>query len=158
MSEPLIDRKRRSIKIAAISAALVAVVGGALAFAHSGGRAHGPGMDRSPERHLEHMQALLTRAGASDAQKAQIEAILKPALSDMQATHETHFAALKQFHRAILAPSIDRAGLESLRSAQVKSLDDASKRLVTAFGDAAEVLSPQQRAAFDREITNHHGG
>ena len=30
----------------------------------------------------------------------------------------------------------------------MKSLDEASKRLVTAISDAAEVLSPEQRAAL----------
>ena len=158
MTEPLNSPGRRRIKVAAIALAFAAVVGSALAYAHSGGRSHGPTMDRSPEHHFEHMQALLTKIGASEAQKAQIEAILRPAMNDMKATHEAHFAALKQFHQAILAPSIDRAGLESLRAEQVKSLDEASKRLVTAISDAAEVLSPEQRSALTQEIARHHGG
>jgi Spy/CpxP family protein refolding chaperone len=101
---------------------------------------------------------MLTKAGASDAQKVQIQAILTPALDDMEATHAAHSAALKQFHEAILAPSIDRAQLESLRATQVKSLDEASKRIVAAISDAAEALTPEQRAALTREISKHHGG
>ena len=66
------------------------------------------------------------------------------------------YAALGQFHEALMAPSLDRAQIESLRAAQVKSLDDASKRLVTAIEDAAEVLSPEQRAALGEEIHKHH--
>jgi Spy/CpxP family protein refolding chaperone len=153
-----LSNPNRRLKFAAIAAGLVAIVGSALAFAHSGGGHHGEMGNRSPEHHLEHMQALLTKVGASDAQKAQIEAILKPALNDMKATHEAHFAAFKQFHEAISAPSIDRARLESIRAEQVKSLDEASKRLVTAISDAAEVLSPDQRAALAQEIAKHHGG
>ena len=155
----LSNPKRRGLKIAAITAALVAIVGGTLAFAHSGGGHHGPNMAGRPaEDHLEHVQMMLTRVGATDAQKAQIEGILKPALNDMKATHEAHFAAFKQFHEAISAPSIDRARLESLRAEQVKSLDEASKRLVTAISDASEVLSPDQRAALAKEIERHHRG
>ena len=75
----------------------------------------------------------------------------------MCAAHE-HHAALGQFHEVMLAPAIDRTRLESLRAGQIRSLDDASKGLVTAFGDAAEVLSPEQRAAFAQEIRKHHGG
>ncbi len=105
-------------------------------------------MAGNSQRHLEHMQAMLTKIGASDAQKSQIEGILKPAFDDMKAAHESHSAAFKQFHEAITAPSIDRARLESLRAEQIKSLDEASKRLVTAISDAAEVLTPEQRAAL----------
>ena len=56
------------------------------------------------------------------------------------------------------APSIDRARLESLRAEQIKSLDEASKRLVTAISDAAEVLTPEQRAALAKQIEEHHRG
>jgi len=153
----LLSKPRRRVGLIAIAATLVAIAGGALAFAHSGGGHHGP-MAGNSEQHLEHMQAMLTRIGASDAQKSQIEGILKPAFDDMKATRETHFAAFKQFHEAMSAPSIDRARLESLRAEQVKSLDEASKRLVTAIGDAAEVLNSEQRAALIQQFEKRHGG
>ena len=66
----------------------------------------------------------------------------------MKAAHEAHSAAFRQFHEAMTAPSIDRARLESLRAEQIKSFDETSKRLVTAISDAAEVLTPEQRAAL----------
>jgi len=37
-------------------------------------------------------------------------------------------------------------------------LDEASKRMVTAITDAAEVLSPEQRAALAEQMRKHHGG
>ena len=150
--------KRRLLTIVAIAASLVAIAGGTLAYAHSGGGHHGPMAGRSTEDHLEHMQAMLTRIGASDAQKTQIEGLLKPAFEEMKAAHEAHSAAFEQFHEAITAPSIDRAQIESLRAGQLKSLDEASKRMVTAITDAAEVLSPEQRAALAEQIRKHHGG
>jgi protein CpxP len=154
---PSPSNPRRRIGLIAIAATLAVVAGGALAYAHSGGGMHGP-MSGNTEQHLEHMQAMLTKIGASDAQKQQIEAILKPAFEDMKAAHESHSAAFKQFHEAITAPSIDRARLESLRAEQIRSLDEASKRLVTAISDAAEVLSPDQRAALAKQIEEHHRG
>jgi protein CpxP len=148
---------RRGVTVLAVAASLLAIVGGAFAFAHSGGAHHARGK-HAPGMHLEHMKEMLEKIGASDTQTTQIENILKPALNEMQAAHQAHFAAFTQFHEAISAPSIDRGRLESLRAEQVKSLDEASKRVVTALTDAAEVLSPEQRAALGREIAQHHGG
>ena len=150
--------KRRRLAVAAIAASLLAIVGGTLAYAHSGGEHHGLMSGRGAEDHLEHMQAMLTKIGASDAQKSQIEGLLKPAFEEMKAAHEAHSAAFEQFHEAITAPSIDRAQIELLRAGQLKSLDEASKRMVTAITDAAEVLSPDQRAALAAEVRKHHGG
>lgn len=150
--------KRRRLTVVAIAASLVAIVGGTLAYAHSGGDHHGHMAGRGAEDHLEHMQAMLTKIGATDTQKAQIDGLLKPAFEEMKAAHDAHSAAFKQFHAEIIAPSIDRAKLESLRAGQVKSLDEASKRLVTAIADAAEVLSPDQRAAIAEQVRKHHGG
>ena len=156
MTEPS-TRRRRRVGLIAIAATLVAIAGGALAFAHSSGGHHGP-MAGDSQKHLEHMQAMLTKIGASDTQKAQIEGILKPAFADMKAARDAHSVAFRQFHEAITAPSIDRARLESLRADQLKSLDEASKRLVTAISDAAEVLTPDQRAALVKQIEDHHRG
>jgi protein CpxP len=148
---------RRRITVAAIVVSALMAVGGTLVFAHSNG-GHGAMAHHSSEGHLEHMQAMLTKIGASDAQKSQIEGLLKPALAEMKSAHESHSAAFRQFHEALAAPSIDRARLETLRAEQMKSLDEASKLMVTAVSDAADVLSPDQRAALAKEIEKHHRG
>jgi Spy/CpxP family protein refolding chaperone len=160
MTEPVSQPKnRRRFGIVAISVALVAIAGTALVFAHQGKSGHGgPMAEHAVEMHLEHVQTMLTKIGASDAQKAQIEAILKPALAEMKSAHESHSAAFKQFHEELSAPSLDRGRIEALRAAQIKSLDEASRRLVTAISDAAEVLTPEQRKALTEEIASHHRG
>jgi protein CpxP len=153
----LTSKPRRRVGLIAIAASVVAIAAGALAYAHSGGGHHGR-MSADPEKHLEHLNAMLTKVGASDAQKKQIEGILRPAFNEMQAARDTHGAAFRQFHEAILSPSIDRAQLETIRADEIKSLDEASKRVVTAISDAAEVLSPEQRAAFAKQVQEHHRG
>ena len=110
------------------------------------------------EMHLEHLDAMLTKVGASQVQKTQVEGILKGAFTELGSAHDAHDAALGKFHELLLAPSVDRAQMETLRADTVRSMDEASKRLIAAFGDAAEVLSPEQRAALAQEVRKHHGG
>jgi periplasmic protein CpxP/Spy len=153
-----LQNPRRRFTAAAIVVLALVAVGGTLAYAHSHSGPHGAMAGHSASSHHEHMQAMLTKIGASDAQKSQIEGILKPAFEEMKTAHQSHSAAFQQFHEAITAPSIDRARLEALRAGQIKSIDEASKRLVIAISDAAEVLSPEQRAALAAEIEKHHRG
>ncbi len=48
--------------------------------------------------------------------------------------------------KIIGAPTIDRAAAEKLRSERIATLDEASKKAMTALLDAADVLTPEQRA------------
>lgn len=157
MTDSNSPRRRRTWRIVGAAAAALAVVGVALASAHVGMMRHGFGAD-AMQIHLDHVQAMLSRAGASDAQKAQIDTIYKAATADLQSAHEQHFAALKEIHEALLAPTVDRARIEELRAAEIKALDAQSKRLLTALDDAAEVLTPEQRATLKTEIEAHHAG
>jgi protein CpxP len=130
----------------------------ALAYAHKAGGHHGSNDAHHIEMHLDHLSRMLTRIGASEVQKTQMDAILRGAFTSLKAAKDEHHAAFGQFHELLLAPGIDRGRIESLRSAQIKSLDELSKSFASAFGDAAEVLSPEQRAALAQEIRAHHGG
>lgn len=146
-------------KLATFIALPLVIIGAAFAYAHQGGGHHGrPDESHHLERHLDHMSGMLTRIGASDAQKSQIDGILRGAIGDLKTAKHDHHAAFGQFHELLFAPSIDRGKIESLRADQVRSLDQASRSLVKAIADAAEVLSPEQRAALAQEVRAHHGG
>ncbi len=143
-------------RVVLILTATAAGVARALVYAHQGVNHHGPMGAPGMEMHLDHIQAMLGRIGASDAQKAQINATLETAFNEVKAVHERHSQVLQQFHRLLLAPTVDRARIETLRAEQIKAMDEASRRLVGAIDDAAEILTPDQRTALADEIHKHH--
>ena len=61
-------------------------------------------------------------------------------------------AARKRAVELLAEPTVDRAAIEALRAEQVARADAASKRLARALGDAAEVLTPEQRKQLAERI------
>lgn len=83
---------------------------------------------------------------ATPEQRDRIATILKGAVNDLQASRKQHMQARRQSLELLAAPTIDRARLEKLRIEQMQLGDASSRRLLQAMMDAAEVLTPQQRA------------
>ena len=144
-------------KLAALIAIPLVIAGGAFVYAHSPSGHHGGMGEHRMEMHLDHLDGMLTRIGASDAQKSQVKGILEGAFAELDNAHDSHDAVLAKAHDLLLAPSVDRTQLETMRAEQIRACDEASKRMLTAFEDAAEVLSPEQRAALAAEVRKHHG-
>ena len=63
----------------------------------------------------------------------------------------------RQMHEALAAPTIDRTKIESLRADRMKLADAASQRMTTALVDAAEVLTPAQRADLASRFQRRRG-
>jgi Spy/CpxP family protein refolding chaperone len=82
---------------------------------------------------------------ATPEQKTRLKAIVGAVHADIGATHGQFRQAHQRAHDLLLAPAVDRAGLERLRVEQVRQVDIVSSRLVKAFADAAEILTPEQR-------------
>ena len=151
---------RRSGRRWLITAALVVAVsaagasfagGGAGLIGHHGHAGHMTMDPAAMDAHIDKMVAQLA-AGASPDQKARVAAIAKSAMADLRPAHEQFRLAHTQAHALLMAPVIDRAALEQLRAAQMQQADLISRRVLAAVEDAADVLTPEQRAAFAEHL------
>lgn len=101
---------------------------------------------------------MLSRVNATDAQKQQVKGILVAAMDDLAKLHESHRANRDAVVEALTADAVDRARLETLRSAELALAEQASRRLTQALADAAEVLTPEQRRALAERMQHMRGG
>lgn len=129
----------------------VAALGG-LGLLAAGAQAHGwrrhGGLEgeegaRRVERRIER---LVKAVGATPQQKDRLVAIATAALADLRPLREQQRAARLRGMQLLAAPTIDRAALEKVRVLQMQAADARSRRMVQAMADAAEVLTPEQRA------------
>ena len=149
----------RRIAIATLIAGAVAGIG-FKAYAHGGPwgggcgargwhASHGAGaMD--PEAMKKRTDAMarwmLADVNATEAQQQQIAAIVATTMTELAPLRQKHLEARKQAAEILAKPSVDRAALETLRAQEMAAADQVSKRITQAIADAAEVLSPEQRA------------
>ena len=82
---------------------------------------------------------------ATADQQAKLEAIVKSAVADLAPMRDKVRATHQKVHELLTASTVDRAAIEKLRADQIASMDTLSKRIAQAVGDAAEVLTPDQR-------------
>jgi Spy/CpxP family protein refolding chaperone len=132
-----------------VSLAAEQAAAGGMAAMHHG--MHGHAMMR------DHLERMLTEVGASPEQKAKIEARMREAMQSMGPVHERLRATHGELHRLLLAPTIDRAAIEKLRADRMADFDQVSRNLVQALVDAAEVLTPEQRAKLGQIMAQRHG-
>lgn len=158
----------RRIVIGGIAAAAVAGIGLAAATGGEFGRGMGgqgwgmdghgwgkggQGMHASmgrgfAERGLERM---LDGIDATPEQADKIRAIVEAARNDLEPAIDGMRGTRDKVAEMLAAPTIDRTAAEALRAERVAAMDQASRRLTTAILDAAEVLTPEQRA----ELADH---
>jgi Spy/CpxP family protein refolding chaperone len=82
---------------------------------------------------------------ATAEQQDKLRTIVQAAVKDLVPVRDKMIEARTTARDLLTQTSIDRAALEKLRVDQIAIHDAASKRLVQAVADAAEVLAPEQR-------------
>ena len=133
-----------------IAGALVLVVGGMTwsAVAHSGKSWDGDRLERFVEWKVDDM---LDEVDASDDQRERVRAIATAAIADMGEFRDFKREGRQALVEALTQETVDREALETLRLRKLETADRASQRLLTALADAAEVLTPAQRAELVEE-------
>jgi periplasmic protein CpxP/Spy len=138
---------------------IAAAIQGAGAF-HRGWGGHGGFHAMSPEAAKEHLQVAtkwaLRDIDASDEQQDRVNAIAAGAIDDLFRLRKQHQANRDAFHAQLGGASIDRAALEEVRKSELALADEASKRLVQALADVADVLTPEQRLALMERFHRQH--
>lgn len=114
---------------------------------------HGP-MD--PDKAAAHFDRMLSRMvpDATAEQKTRLDGIAKAAFADLRPLHEKHRAARARAMELLTQPRVDRTALEQARAADMQTADQISKRMTQAMADAAEVLTPAQRAKVAEHFKN----
>jgi Spy/CpxP family protein refolding chaperone len=160
MSEQTNSPRRRFGFAALLAAALIGLVGGGLAttaigagivtggFRHMGGHhMRGPIDPAHAKERAEHIVGHLAWAiDATPEQKQKLTVIATAMVNDLLPAHQKMHAAAGRFAQLLRQPKTDRAALEALRAEHLALADDVSKRLAAGLADAADVLTPEQRA------------
>ncbi len=163
--------RRRFLKQAAIVTAIAGLATGfgVRAFAQAGGHGAWPGGHRGGfmgmpgdpammEGHLERMlKHLYVEIDASDAQKQQLDPIVKGAARDLVPLRARLQDVRRQAVQILSQDSVDRGALEALRADQVRVMDELSKRCVQALADVADVLTPEQKKQLAERLGRGHG-
>ena len=137
----------------------IALIGGALlsgSFAsasslweghgHHRWRHHGASDPQVTQERVQHAASWLVRyVDANDEQADQLDAIIARSVEEVLALRDSHGSHRDALISLLQEPVIDRAALEEIRRAELELAESASRSLVQALADAAEVLTPEQR-------------
>ena len=146
---------RRRLAIAAVFAG--AIVAGGVAAQEMGGMGHGAGAMQAEHAQMEaRLDKALAAAQATPEQSARIHQILGGAMQRLAPLHEQDADQHAYLHRLFTSATIDRAVIERQRARHVADFDQESRILATAFADAAEVLTPDQRATLAAKMHADH--
>jgi Spy/CpxP family protein refolding chaperone len=100
------------------------------------------------DRMVRHMAIELE---ATDSQQEKLRAVVKAAVKDILPLREKAQSARLRARELLTQPTIDRAQIERFRTEQIALADTFTKRVSQAIGDAADVLTPEQR----RKLNDH---
>ncbi len=127
------------------------------AFAHGGRNGRGMHEPLDPERVDRLVKHLAVEIDATPQQQERLSAIAKDAARDLAPLRGQAMETRRQAIELLSSPNVDRAAIENLRAAKLQHADAVSRRLTQALGDAAEVLTPEQRSKLAERASRWHG-
>jgi periplasmic protein CpxP/Spy len=120
---------------------------------------HGLDPQRVAARIDHGVDRMLNRVDASKEQRDKVSGIVKGAFGDLTALGINPWDAREKAIALLRADTVDPAAFEALRAEQISTADTASKRVVQALTEAAQVLTPEQRRELADRWERHgpHG-
>ena len=120
------------------------------------GRSHGPSHSRPSIEYVEEIAAyVLEEIEATESQQEKVERIVDDVVGELQDLVNRHHRNHRALHKQFEMPEIDREAMEAIRKDEIQLADVASKRILHALADVAEVLSAEQRQALMRHARAH---
>jgi Spy/CpxP family protein refolding chaperone len=147
-TDAVLPRGRRRWTIVTV----LAVAAGAACASYANGlpalHGHHDRTAMSPAAMSAHINQMVEQCAgdASADQKARLAAVANGAVDDLRAAHAQFREDHARGHALLMAAVIDRAALEQWRAGQIHQVDLMSRRVLSAVEDAAELLTPEQRA------------
>lgn len=121
--------------------------GGMMQARWGGGGGHGRGMGR-----------VLQQLDLTDEQEDKIFEIMDGVRGEVRPLMREFRDTRENLVEILSAETIDRQAIETLRTERLASVDQASKTMSEALLNAAEVLTPEQRAELAKLIEDHGMG
>ena len=128
-------------------------MGGPMGFGFMGGKMNPDKAERRAERMAERFAR---RIDATGEQQSKLIAIAKATVKDVYPLRQQAGEMRKEAAKLLSAPTVDRSAIEKLRADQIARMDAISRRMTTAIGDAAEVLTPEQRQKVAERMEKRH--
>lgn len=154
-NEPKESGRYGTAFVVGVGLAAVIAIGAGAAIAQGG---WGPG-GHMGMRFAEHrFEKVMEEIGASDEQQDKIFAIVDRTRAELRPMGREFRGMHEEVAALLTAPTIDKAAVEALRAKRIAEVDEASKKAVAAVVEAAEVLTPEQRAKLAAEIKDRHDG
>lgn len=113
-------------------------------------------MQMHHEQMKQHFDQVLSEIGASDAQKQQIDALFKDAMTAEHADMKTFHTNMGQLKTLLTAADIDETAIARLRGDQDQLLLATTQRVTDTLVAAAKLLTPAQRQALGEHIDKMH--
>jgi Spy/CpxP family protein refolding chaperone len=117
---------------------------------HGGFRPFDPA--RAEERADRMVRHVAIELDATDEQQQKLRAVVKDAVKDLVPMREKVQAARLKARELLTQSTVDRGAIESFRTEQLALADAFTKRLAQAVGDAAEILTPEQRRKLSERL------
>ena len=115
----------------------------------------GPPMDglRGGGFSLQMIERIADKVNATDEQKKKLNEIASR-LNQDQTTRRTAMQSMRQKTIELLSANpIDTAAVEQVRASQIQFMDEQSKQMSQAMIEAAQVLTPEQRAQLANRMS-----